>query len=141
MPKLVSAQVDKEGSMTLSRSPDFTFKTTTSSKILKDAIKRYEPLIIRSDTEHAKCSSQAVEISTVLIILRSDKETLGIDTNYDYELTISSETNDATIVANSPFGAMYVLWVSVCVIYTVFINSNDNYRNLFEKRILSYSLY
>ena len=108
--------------MTLSRSPDFTFKTTTSSKILTDAIKRYEPLIFRSDTERAKCSSQAVEISTVLIILMSDKETLSIDTNYDYELTISTETNDATIIANSPFGAMYVCIVGLglCYLYSIY---------------------
>ena len=116
--------------MTLSRSPDFTFKTTASSKILKDAIKRYEPLIFRSDAKRDKCSSQAVEISTVLIVLWSENEDLTINTNYDYELTISTDTNDATITANSPFGAMYVcmyvLWVSVYVIYAVFINNNDN---------------
>ena len=114
IPKVVSVPVNKEGSMMLSRSPDFTFKTPASSKTLKDAIKRYEPLIFHSGTERDKCSSQAVEISTVLIVLWDENEALTINTNYDYELTISTETNDATIIANSPFGAMYVCMYCGC---------------------------
>ena len=114
--------------MRMSNSRDFLFKTTTSSKIVKDAIKRYELLIFhRSDIEHENCNSQTAIISTVLIYILNESEALNLDTNYRYTLTISIETTDATIVANSPFGAMYVLSVLLFVQYYKII------RNTFKK--------
>ena len=110
-------QDDKERPMGLSNTPDYIFKTATSSKIVKDAIKRYQYLISHSGTEHYECSLLAVKISTVTIIVRNESEALNIDTNYDYELTISTETKDATIIANSPFGVMYVCIVGVSLFY------------------------
>ena len=104
--------------MRMSNSRDFLFQTTSSSKIVKDAIKRYEPLIFHhSDIEHENCNSQTVVISTVLINILNESEALNFDTNYSYKLTISIETTDATIVANSPFGAMYVLSVLLFMQY------------------------
>jgi len=94
--------------MRLSNSPDIIFKTTTSSEIMKNAIKRYKQLIFHGGTSESKCRSQAVEISTICIVLLSDNEVLSIDTNYDYELTINTDANDATITASSVFGVMYV---------------------------------
>ena len=99
---------DKERPMRLSITPEFKFKTATSSKIVKEAIKRYEYLIFHSDAADHECSSLAVKISTFTIVIWNESEALNIDTNYDYELTISIETKDARIVANSPFGIMYV---------------------------------
>ena len=104
---------DKERPMRLSNTADFVFKTATSSKIVKDAIKRYKYLILHSGTaEHHECSSLAVNINTVVIVVWNENEALNIDTNYDYELTISIETKDAMITANSSFGVMYVFMLS-----------------------------
>ena len=118
-------QHDKERSMRLSNTPDFTVKTT-SSNIVKDAIKRYQYLIFRSGTEHHECSSLAVKISTVTIVVWNENEALNIDTNYDYELIISTETKDANIVAKSPFGVMYVCTYcgsQFILLYYTFVNN------------------
>ena len=105
MPKQMLVKHNKD--LSISLSDNLHFKTAASSTILEDAIKRYETLIGAS--RHRKCSlSKVVEISTIVVVLTSESEALNIDTNYDYQLIISTETKDATIVANSPFGAMYV---------------------------------
>ena len=111
VPKDVLVQHEKERPMRLSNTLKFILKTATSSEIVKDAIKRYEYLIFHSDVEHHDCSPQAVKINTFTVVVQNDSEALDIDTNYDYELIISTETTDATIVANSPFGIVYVLWI------------------------------
>ena len=111
VPNDVLVQHDKERPMRLSSTPEFIFKTATSSKIVKEAIKRYKYFIFRGDAADHECSSQAIKISTFTIVVRNESEALNIDTNYDYELIISTKTKDATIVANSPFGIMYVMWM------------------------------
>ena len=107
MPKQMLVEHSKDWSISL-KSDNLYFKTAASSTTLKDAIKRYKTLT-HNTSRHKKCSSlQVVEINTVVIVLISESEALNIDTSYDYELTISKKTNDVTVVANSPFGAMYV---------------------------------
>ena len=103
MPKQMLVEDSKGQSISLS--DNLRFKTAASSTILKDVIKRYKTLI--SSSRQWKCSlSQVVEINTIVIVLKIESEAVNIDTNYDYELIMSTETKDATIVANSPFGAM-----------------------------------
>ena len=113
MPKQMLVEDSKNQSISLS--DNLHFKTAASSTILKDAIKRYKALISSSRHGIPKCSlSQAVEINTIVVVLTSENEAVNIDTNYDYELTMSTETKDATIVANSSFGAMYVQGIITC---------------------------
>ena len=99
-------QQEKEISMKLSDSAHFIIKTTASSGIVKDAIKRYKQLIFNGVTARDECNLPATEINIVVITLRDESEALGIDTKYEYVLNVDAKSKSVTIVAESPFGAL-----------------------------------
>ncbi|XP_065889822.1 beta-hexosaminidase subunit B2-like isoform X2 [Dysidea avara] len=103
LPRHTSVLASEDVSMFISR--DVKFKVNTASKILQDAVKRYKSLITTGD--HSKCTHKAVELNTINVLVSDDSEDLNGDRKY--EVIINSESKDVTIIATSPFGAIYGL--------------------------------
>ena len=82
------------------------------SSVLLDAFKRYEGIIglasgaraSRSLSEH---SAAGTTITSCVVTVASDDETLALETDESYQLTISAPT--IQITANTVYGALYGL--------------------------------
>jgi len=78
------------------------FKVNSESKLLQDAVERYTLFIAAGDD--SKCVHKAVELNTINVVVSDDSEDLNSDRKY--EVIINSKSQDITISASSPFGAM-----------------------------------
>lgn len=88
-------------------SPVFTFKTSSSSGVLKRGITRYLEIILPQirnvNVDYPLRSNQT--LSELVLEVRSDNESLHVDTSYWYILEISN--GKASIEAKTPYGALY----------------------------------
>ena len=87
-------------------SPVFTFKTSSTSGVLKRGMTRYLEIIqqqIRdSNVDYPGASNQT--LSELVLKVRSDNESLHVDTSYWYILEISN--GQASVEAKTPYGAL-----------------------------------
>ena len=86
--------------------PVFTFKTSSSSGVLKRGITRYLEIILpqirNANVDYSLRSNQT--LSELVLEVRSDNESLHVDTSYWYILEISN--GKASIEAKTPYGAL-----------------------------------
>lgn len=87
-------------------SPVFTFKTSSTSGVLKRGMTRYLEIIQQqigdSNVDYPGASNQT--LSELVLKVRSDNESLHVDTSYWYILEISN--GQASIEAKTPYGAL-----------------------------------
>ena len=87
-------------------SPVFTFKTSSTSGVLKRGMTRYLEIILQqiggSNVDYPGASNQT--LSELVLKVRSDNESLHVDTSYWYILEISN--GQASIEAKTPYGAL-----------------------------------
>ncbi|XP_065884370.1 beta-hexosaminidase subunit A2-like isoform X2 [Dysidea avara] len=131
LPRHTSALPSEDVSMFIGS--NVKFKVKTASKILGDAVKRYQSLITTGD--YSKCTHKAIELNTINVRVSDDSENLNSDRKY--EVIISSETKDITIISASPFGAIYgletisqIFFNHSCISYSqVYIKDYPMYRH------------
>lgn len=84
----------------------FTFKTSSTSGVLKRGMTRYLEIIQRQLGTKSKAHSRADDqnLSELVVTVGSDNESLHVDTSYRYMLKISS--GQANIEAKTPYGAL-----------------------------------
>ena len=87
-------------------SPVFTIHTSSSSGVVKRGITRYLEIILRQiGGNKAKYPSEGSETLDELVLnVRSDDESLRVDTSYWYILKIGD--GQANIEAKTPYGAL-----------------------------------
>lgn len=91
---------------------EFKFQTTSSSKVLQDALTRYKQLAFLRGGTAQPCDSTLdtpgpaplASLTKLSILIESDDETLGPSTLENYTLTVVAPTG--TLVASSVFGAL-----------------------------------
>ena len=87
-------------------SPVFTFKTSSTSGVLKRGITRYLEIILQQivgeNVDHHLRANQT--LSELVLSVRSDNESLQVDTSYWYILKVSN--GKASIEAKTPYGAL-----------------------------------
>ena len=87
-------------------SPVFTFKTSSTSDVLKRGITRYLEIILQQivgeNVDHHLRANQT--LSELVLSVRSDNESLQVDTSYWYILKVSN--GKASIEAKTPYGAL-----------------------------------
>ena len=87
-------------------SPVFTFKTSSTSVVLKRGITRYLEIILQQvvgeNVDHHLRANQT--LSEIVLSVRSDNESLQVDTSYWYILKVSN--GKASIEAKTPYGAL-----------------------------------
>ena len=87
-------------------SPVFTFKTSSTSGVLKRGITRYLEIILQEiageNVDHHLRANQT--LSELVLSVRSDNESLQVDTSYGYILKVSN--GKASIEAKTPYGAL-----------------------------------
>ena len=100
LPRHTSALTSEEVSMYIGS--NVKFKVNITSKVLQTAVEKYKLLLSIGD--HSQCTHKAVELNTINVLVSDDSEDLNSDRKY--EVIVSSEIKEVTIIANSPFGAM-----------------------------------
>ena len=87
-------------------SPVFTFKTSSSSGVLKRGMTRYLEIILQQignkNVDYPRDRNQT--LSELVLKVRSDNESLRVDTSYWYILEVSN--GQASIEAKTPYGAL-----------------------------------
>lgn len=87
-------------------SPVFTFKTSSTSGVLKRGITRYLEIILQQivgeNVDHHLRANQT--LSELVLSVRSYNESLQVDTSYGYTLKVSN--GKASIEAKTPYGAL-----------------------------------
>ncbi|XP_073228638.1 uncharacterized protein [Porites lutea] len=90
-------------------SPVFTFKTSSTSGVLKRGITRYLEIILQQivggNVDNHLRANQT--LSELVLSVRSDNESLQVDTSYWYILKVSN--GKASIEAKTPYGALYAI--------------------------------
>ncbi|KAL9959394.1 hypothetical protein ACROYT_G032716 [Oculina patagonica] len=88
-------------------SPAFVFKTSSNSGVLKRGITRYLEIILQQVGENkmARLLESNDTLNELVLEVRSDDESLGVDTSYWYILEIKD--GQAHIEAKTPYGALY----------------------------------
>lgn len=87
-------------------SPTFVFKTTSTSGVLKRGITRYLEIILQQvgDNKMAHLRGSSENLNELVLEVRSDNESLHVDTSYWYMLKVSD--GQAHIEAKTPYGAL-----------------------------------
>ncbi|XP_068715024.1 uncharacterized protein [Montipora foliosa] len=88
-------------------SPVFTFKTSSTSGVLKRGITRYLEIILQQieKKNHLDPRANDEALSELFLIVSSDSESLQADTSYNYTLKLSK--GQASIESKTPYGALY----------------------------------
>jgi len=105
LPKLWPLPVNyTHGATTVTVNPSLSFQPTSKSAILLKAISRYNDLIF---TERSAVSSEQGALSSLVIDVSSEDDTLQLETDESYTLEIGSNTtSSATLSAKTVYGAM-----------------------------------
>lgn len=87
-------------------SPAFAFKTMSSSGVLKRGITRYLEIILQQvgDNKMAHLRESNETLNELVLEVRSDNESLHVDTSYWYTLKVSD--GQAHIEAKTPYGVL-----------------------------------
>jgi len=105
LPKLLPLpRIYRYGNEITNLSPDFSFASNISSVLLSKAMDRYQNLILDSWRLKRKSFEPLKGIDVLNVNVGSTDETLSIDTNEWYSLSISATA--ALIEANTIYGAM-----------------------------------
>ena len=94
--------------LALSRNVTIDLQNASSSSILTRGAARFERLLRGQAVAPSEPATSTVR--NVEVVILSSSEHLGTQTNYSYELQVSRDASvGATIMAASPFGALYAL--------------------------------
>jgi len=87
--------------------PSFSISTTAKSVRLQRSIKRYSDIISPATTALRETQG-AVDISSLRLQVQADSDDLpNASTSYAYNLTVGEGAGQATIQADTIYGAMY----------------------------------